>query len=164
MKNVSELLNSFFASAVPDQDADESVGLLSSWRKIAGSAIGAHTRIADIKHGAVLVYCDHPGWMQKLGFEKQRILRTMQQEYPDLKITNMHYQLVDAERMNAGNIEAERKALYANLRSIREKGRQQYLASGETEQAEGEEHVNIDAIPDPDLRDRLRKFLDSADD
>jgi len=92
IKTVSELLSSFF-----DQDMVKKGELYSgfgnSWKLIAGSRLGEHSKPADIRHGILIVETEHQGWMQLLQLQQDRILEEIQRRFPDLKIRGIAFRL-----------------------------------------------------------------------
>ena len=92
IKTVSELLSSFF-----DQDMVKKGELYSgfgnSWKVIAGSRLGEHSKPADIRHGILIVETEHQGWMQLLQLQQDRILEEIQRRFPDLKIRGIAFRL-----------------------------------------------------------------------
>lgn len=100
MKKADEIIRAF----IPMLNTDEAktyVSLFSSWSKVLGehlTDIAAHSEPVDLKSGSLIVYVDHPGWMQKLDFQKKTILRRLQKAYPDLGIERIFAQRVSNER------------------------------------------------------------------
>jgi hypothetical protein len=92
IKTVSELLSSFF-----DQDLVKKGELYSgfgnSWKLIAGSRLGEHSKPADIRHGILIVETEHQGWTQLLQLQQDRILQEVQRRFPDLKIRGIAFRL-----------------------------------------------------------------------
>ena len=91
MKKASDLINSMMDSLFQDNSQREAVSLFSSWEEIAGINEGAHSRIEEIENGVVYVKVDHPGWLQKLEFKKNKILKTLQKKYPELAIKSIRF-------------------------------------------------------------------------
>ncbi|MFP4510039.1 MAG: DUF721 domain-containing protein [Spirochaetota bacterium] len=85
------------------QDDRGFVRFFSSWRKIAGNDLADHSKLVDVRRNAAVVVVDHPGWMQLLRMQQERILKHMQREFPDLEIHTLHIYLVDERVGNALN-------------------------------------------------------------
>ena len=75
---------------------EEYVAFFKSWHRIVGTDIAAHTRVTDIRNGALKVEVDHPGWMQMLQMRKDEIVRKVAAKYPQLEVRNIHMRLVGA--------------------------------------------------------------------
>jgi hypothetical protein len=73
---------------------EEYVAFFKSWHGIVGTDLAAHTRVTDIRNGALKVEVDHPGWMQMLQMRKDKIERQVAKRYPQLEVTNIHMRLV----------------------------------------------------------------------
>lgn len=94
MKRAGNLLGAFFERN-NIQDTQGYVDFFQSWDKIVGVDLAAHSDAVDIRNGALVVEVDHPGWMQRLHMQRERILKTLQSKYPDLGIRNLHFTLVE---------------------------------------------------------------------
>ncbi len=94
MEKAGALLHALF-ERLSIQDERGFVRFFSSWRKIAGNDLADHSKLVDVRHNAAVVVVDHPGWMQLLRMQQERILGHIQQEFPDLEIHTMHIHLID---------------------------------------------------------------------
>jgi hypothetical protein len=94
MKRAGKLLSAFFERN-NIQDTQGYVDFFQSWHRIVGVDLAAHSDAVDIRNHALVVEVDHPGWMQKLHMQRERILKTLQQRYPNLEIRNIHFTLVE---------------------------------------------------------------------
>ena len=101
MKRAGNLLSAFFERN-NIQDAHGYVDFFQSWQQIVGVDLAAHSDAVDIRNHALIVEVDHPGWMQKLHMQRERILKTLQQRYPNLGIRNIHFSLVEEGKRPAG--------------------------------------------------------------
>lgn len=92
IKSVSELLSAFF-----DQETVRKGELYSgfghSWKTIAGTRLGEHSRPVDIKHGILIIETEHQGWMQLLQLQQDRILEETRKRFPDLDISGIAFRL-----------------------------------------------------------------------
>lgn len=100
MKRAGKLLGAFFERN-NIQDTQGYVDFFQSWEKIVGVDLGAHSDAVDIRNHALVVEVDHPGWMQRLHMQRERILKTLQQRYPNLEIRNIHFTLVEEGRLGS---------------------------------------------------------------
>ncbi len=64
-----------------------------SWENIVGENIGAHSQVMDVRNHTVLVEVDHPGWIQMIQMNYQRILKAIQTRYPELNVKKIHLRL-----------------------------------------------------------------------
>ncbi|MDR1626697.1 MAG: DUF721 domain-containing protein [Spirochaetia bacterium] len=93
MDKAGDLLKNFFAFYNID-GGEKYVSLFSSWRKVVGDAIADHSRIFNLRKGALIVEVDHPGWVQMLRMRQEGILQRLSRAYPDLGIRMIHTKLV----------------------------------------------------------------------
>ena len=100
MKRAGKLLSAFFERN-NIQDTRGYVDFFQSWQQIVGVDLAAHSDAVDIRNHALVVEVDHPGWMQKLHMQRERILKTLQQRYPNLDIRNIHFTLVEEGSLGA---------------------------------------------------------------
>ena len=71
----------------------------SDKRMPLGERLAGNTRVVDLKNGVLLVESDHPGWIQYLRMYQKFILKGLQMNLPELKITNLAYR-VSGEKVN----------------------------------------------------------------
>lgn len=93
MKKAGDVLKNFLESAGISDPMNYS-GLFKSWREIAGAEFLAHSRLVDIRKGILVVEVDHPGWMQKLQFQQNRIVKSIARKFPELEVTDMAFRMV----------------------------------------------------------------------
>ncbi len=94
MKQARELITKLFDN-INQQDLKTYSGLFSSWTKIAGTDIAAHSKILEFDRQILYIGVDHPGWMQMIGFKKAGILKALKKQYPDLKIKDLRLLLTE---------------------------------------------------------------------
>jgi hypothetical protein len=99
MDKAGDLLKEFFAF-YNIEGGKEYVALFSSWRKMAGDDIAAHSRIFNLQKGALIVEVDHPGWAQLLRMKQADILQRLSAAYPDLGIRMIHIRLAPGGRFS----------------------------------------------------------------
>jgi hypothetical protein len=95
MDKAGDLLKAFF-SFHNLTGGEKYVSLFSSWREVAGDDIASHSRVIDLRRGALVVEVDHPGWMQMLQMKQNEILGRLSSRYPDLAIRMLHFRLTPA--------------------------------------------------------------------
>ena len=71
----------------------------SDKRMPLGERLAGNTRVIDLKNGVLLVESDHPGWIQYLRMYQKFILKGLQMNLPELKITNLAFR-VAGEKVN----------------------------------------------------------------
>ena len=117
MKKVDEILRSFIPM-INMQDEDGYIDLFSSWSELLGEEledIADHCEPVDIKNGALIVYVDHPGWIQRINFRKKLILQRIRKQ--NAQINNIFVQKVSNEKF----VE-RREARFMGNYSINKKG------------------------------------------
>lgn len=62
----------------------------NTWEKMAGSKIASHSKIKEIKNETLIIEVDHPGWIQYILFEKDKILKTINKKFPELNIRDFN--------------------------------------------------------------------------
>lgn len=87
---ISRLVDSFGGT-----DEYGVVPFVRRWPEIVGADIAAHSRVVDLKNGALLVGLDHPAWVQQLHMQKARVLRTIKRRFPELPVRYIHFVVVD---------------------------------------------------------------------
>ncbi|WP_037547793.1 DUF721 domain-containing protein [Spirochaeta lutea] len=159
MNRVADIISRYFENHSMEGTGGEVSSFFTRWQEIAGPGLADHSRIADIRHGSVIVYVDHPGWMQKLSMQKNRILRSIQKRYPSLEITNLLMRCVDKKTFRGAQTIEEQQ------RAIQQAGiRKEYPAdseSGEIQESLGENR-DLSKITDPKLRELLERFSEEG--
>ncbi|MCL1818420.1 MAG: DUF721 domain-containing protein [Spirochaetaceae bacterium] len=110
MDKAADILKEFF-SLYNLEGGEKYASLFSSWRKIAGEDIAGHSRVADLRKGALIVEVDHPGWMQMLRIQHDEILGKLSAKYPSLGIRMVQGRLVKQGQFSPppGKAETRRK-------------------------------------------------------
>lgn len=86
--------------AIGARDEQGVVPFVIAWKRLAGTDLAAHSRVLDIRNGAVLVGVDHPGWLQRLHLEQKRIIAAIQREFPSLGVRYLHFTVIAPEKMS----------------------------------------------------------------
>jgi predicted nucleic acid-binding Zn ribbon protein len=107
MKKASDILRGLLTDKQAAA-AGEWSSFFSGWQKIAGTDIAAHSRVNDVKRGVVVIEVDHPGWLQILQLKKEKILQTMQRNYPELGIENIRIFVGNSKPRGQSESEKER--------------------------------------------------------
>ena len=105
MDKVGDIYKEFFSHLLKEKENE--VSIFSSWQRIAGDDIASHSRVADIRRGALIVEVDHPGWMQMLQIKSSEILQRLSAKYPNLGIRMLQGKLVKQGQFSPAEREAE---------------------------------------------------------
>ncbi len=92
VRKASDLLGSLLAPDVAAK-ADGWSSFFSFWNRAAGENLAAHSRPVDVRNGIVYVEATHPGWIQLLQMEQNRILETIRRTFPELGISGIAFKL-----------------------------------------------------------------------
>jgi hypothetical protein len=92
IKDVSTLLSSFF-SEDKLRRGQEFSSFFSSWPVLVGPRLAAHSRVADVEKGLLVVEADHPGWIQLLQIKQSSILEDVSSRYPELGLRGIVFRL-----------------------------------------------------------------------
>jgi hypothetical protein len=92
IKDVSSLLSSFF-DADKLRQGERYSDFFSSWPAIVGDRLAAHSRVADVNKGILIVEAEHPGWIQLLQLKQSGILANVAKRYPELNLRGIVFRL-----------------------------------------------------------------------
>lgn len=92
IKDVSALLSAFF-DADKIKQGERYSDFFSSWSAIVGSRLAAHSRVADVDKGFLVVEAEHPGWIQLLQLKQSSILEDIGRRYPELSLRGIVFRL-----------------------------------------------------------------------
>jgi hypothetical protein len=154
MNKAGDLLKDFFAFC-NIEGGEKYVALFSSWRKIAGDDIAAHSRIFNLHRGALIVEVDHPGWAQRLRMQQSGILQKLSTNYPDLGIRMIHIKLVADRQFSLPQTKDETPADTMYHPSPKAE------TSPRGEVSAGEELAGLENIQDAKLKELLLRLKDS---
>ena len=91
----------------------------SEKRMPIGERLAGNTRVIDLKNGVLLVEADHPGWIQYLRMYQKFIIKGLNMNLPDLKITSLAFrvtgQKVNLSESYNSQIQNERKKMADSL-------------------------------------------------
>mgnify|MGYP006286001399 CR=1 FL=1 len=153
MKRAGKLLGAFFERN-NIQDTQGYVDFFQSWEKVVGVDLAAHSDAVDIRNHALVVEVDHPGWMQKLHMQRERILKTLQQRYPNLEIRNIHFTLVEEGRLGS----PEQRTSGAAKPPIPERATFQHPDTAEPTPEERERERREEPKPSSNEKEALKKI------
>jgi hypothetical protein len=106
MERAGDLLRRLF----DNQDfakGERYASLFNRWASLAGEDLAAHSHVADVRKGVVLVEVDHPGWMQLLQMKQERVLKSMKSAYPELEIQSIRFRIVSSREHRVQEKQAE---------------------------------------------------------
>ena len=152
MRKVDDLLQQFL-DRIGQSDGAPYVGLFRGWRQIVGDRIADHAEPVDIRGTALIVEADHPGWVQMVMMSRTRILRQLNREFPELKITGMHIRISGQKAASSETRGATETADHEDER-----------ADGPPEPPSKDEKEALGRIDDNDLRDSLERLRQALDD
>jgi hypothetical protein len=92
IKDISSLLSSFF-NADKQNRGEKVSNFFDSWSSFVGPRLAAHSHVADVDKGLLVVEADHPGWIQLLQLRQSNILENVAQRYPELKLRGIIFRL-----------------------------------------------------------------------
>jgi hypothetical protein len=92
IKDVSSLLSSFFDGEKLSRGERYSE-FFSSWPAVVGERLAAHSRVADVDKGFLVVEAEHPGWIQLLQLRQSSILDAVTRRFPELGLRGIVFRL-----------------------------------------------------------------------
>ncbi len=106
IRKASDLL----ASILPAESMDKTnmwSEFFRSWKFIAGERFCVHAKPVDVRNGIVIVEADHPGWIQLMQFEQNRMLKKFQNNFPELALRGIAFKVKNEEAKTIA-VEVER--------------------------------------------------------
>jgi hypothetical protein len=94
IKDVSTLLSAFF-DADKLKKGERYSDFFSSWPDLVGTRLAAHSRVADVDKGFLVIEAEHPGWIQLLQMRQSSILTDISRLYPELSLRGIVFRLSD---------------------------------------------------------------------
>lgn len=164
-----------FIDSLGFRDTSGVVPFVRQWPDIVGRDQAAHSRVADIHNGALLIEVDHPAWLQRLHFDRERIVARINARFPKLGVRNLHFRVVAAldPRARAGTTIAGTSPATgsAGTEIVEARGTRGANAGGTAAPRRGSSAPDsaavLNRITDADFRaqlERLKQALDEADD
>ena len=86
--NATDALKHLFDRLMPENSSGYS-GLFSGWEEIAGPDMSMHVAVVDVVNKSLILEADHPGWIQKTRMMQSRILKEVNDRYPELEISRL---------------------------------------------------------------------------
>ncbi|MDR1893516.1 MAG: DUF721 domain-containing protein [Spirochaetales bacterium] len=78
-----------------DAEQGEFLNLLRDWENLVGPEAAEHTRVCDLlpaspgEGGILKIRSDHPGWIQMLKLQEEKILKNIQAKFPNLNVRGL---------------------------------------------------------------------------
>ena len=164
MERAGDLLKRFFEYHNLGKEGETYVSFFSSWTRIAGRDLAAHSQIADIRHNAAIIEVDHPAWMQILQMKQKSIVDSMKAQFPELGIGSIHMRLVDRAKWR-GPLAADPEpnlSQETELPAGEEPAGSSDAAAATPESDSGPQQTSENSRLDA-LLDRLKKQVDARD-
>jgi hypothetical protein len=120
----------------------------SRWDELVGPELSGHSQPRDIEKGVLIVQTDHPGWLQMFQMSKERILRKIRKEYPELDIKNLRIILGNPVERESGEAQPHSEA--SSTEAQEHEGERSSRAEGSQEERS----------PDIDTNSRLHNELE----
>jgi|GEM_PF-333469 len=92
IRKASDLLGTLLSPEVAAK-ADTWSRFFGFWSRAAGENLAAHSRPVDVRNGIVFVEAEHPGWIQLLQMDQNRILETIRRTFPELGVSGIAFKL-----------------------------------------------------------------------
>ncbi len=155
IKDVSALLSSFF-NEDKLRRGERFSDFFSSWSEIVGDRLAAHSRVADVDKGFLVVEAEHPGWIQLLQLRQSGILEDAARRFPELGLRGIVFRL-------SGQGGSSRLGVRPATAPEEPEPSPESLAADEAERAsvEGSSRVALDAIADPEFKKLLTGLKDT---
>jgi hypothetical protein len=99
IEKAGEILKDLFTH-LNFQKGESYVSFFSDWISLVGQDLACHVHPVDIRHEALLVEVDHPGWMQLFQLQEGRILKKIQKKHPSLPIRSIQMRLSKEEQIS----------------------------------------------------------------
>jgi predicted nucleic acid-binding Zn ribbon protein len=104
MKKVGTILSAFFDEATA-QKARGYSALFGSWESLTAqcglASAAAHSRIASLEHGMLLVEAEHPTWVNLLQTKQRELLEKVRARFADLGISGISFRLMRPDPLEA---------------------------------------------------------------
>jgi hypothetical protein len=154
IKDVSALLSAFF-DADKLRQGERYSDFFSSWPAVVGPRLAAHTHVADVDKGFLVVEAEHPGWIQLLQMRQSGILEDISRRYPELGLRGIVFRLsgqgsAQARAAAAGAEKAKRDGAAAESVTDEEPASREASAAVSTAEAE--------RIDDPEFQAMMKSL------
>jgi len=154
VKSARELLSAFF-----DEEKLKRGGLyvdfFASWKFLVGDQLAAHSHIAEIEKGVLIIEAEHPGWIQLLQLRQTTILEGISQRFPELGLRSIAFRL-GSPRPDPRATEKVPSKWGRNIKAVEEETEKS--RAGELKENSGISPHLVEDIADPALRTLLKSL------
>lgn len=161
VKDAASLLSAFFDEEKLTKGG-RYAAFFSSWKALVGDRLAAHSWIADIDRGVLIVEAEHPGWIQLLQLKQREILAAIAAAYPDFALKSIVFRL--GKRGSLVMSDGSGPIIPGPFGPCAEPKVKEPEGDARPEPLKPE--LSLDSIEDPALRDLLsglKKMVDDAD-
>ncbi len=161
IRAASDVLASFMDRDLADK-AERASGFFRSWKQVVGERLSAHSRVAEVERGIVIVEADHPSWIQLLQMRQEEILSAIKRDWPELKVRAVAFRLGSGElpRPAAGTERTLAKTDEGEPDTMTADGRGDGEAAAEGEGRAGS--APLKSIKDERLKSALERLRESV--
>jgi hypothetical protein len=92
IRSASDILAAFMDEELAGK-AERASGFFRSWKQVVGERLSAHSRVAELERGIVIVEADHPSWIQLLQLRQEEILGSIKRGWPELQVRGVAFRL-----------------------------------------------------------------------
>jgi hypothetical protein len=149
VKKAAEILSRLLEKGPPGAPAFHS--LFGGWQELAGPSLAEHCRPYEVRHHALLVEADHPGWLQLLLMQRKAILARIRQRFPELELREL--------KATVGARMPGKPAAPAGAPPSSAPTGQEAQAQAPPGPVRPETRQALEAVSDPQLREKLRLLL-----
>jgi len=72
-------------------------GLILDWETIVGKTLAAHTKVASLDKGILLLKCDHSSWAATFRFQEKDFIKMINRIYPELRIRKISLKIAESD-------------------------------------------------------------------
>jgi hypothetical protein len=145
IKEVSTLLSSFF-NEDKLRRGEQFSKIFASWQSFVGPRLAAHSHIADVEKGLLIVEAEHPGWIQLLQIRQSSILEDVARRYPELGLKGIAFRL-----------SSQASAATKNTEPMKERSEQEF-EPGKDIEMDAVQAASFEDIVDPEFRALLKSL------
>ncbi|HUX43022.1 MAG TPA: DUF721 domain-containing protein [Rectinemataceae bacterium] len=159
IKTAREVLSAFF-----DEEKLRRGGryaeFFASWKFLVGEQLAAHSHIADINNGVLLIEAEHPGWIQLLQLRQTAILDGIATRFPEFNLRSIAFKL-GMPRPSPGSGNSAHSAQKPGSQEIAISASNADVADSDVGGSATAEKRNLDDIADPALKALLVSLKDT---
>jgi hypothetical protein len=159
VKSVRELLSAFFDDEKLSRGS-RYAEFFTSWKFLVGDQLAAHSRVAEVERGILIVEAEHPGWIQLLQLRQSTILEGITTRFPELCLRSIVFRLGNARpEFRAGENAPVPQSDPSSAPGLPREEPADNSAVGE--RAKSARAFSLDSVSDPELRRLLSGLKDA---